>query len=321
MMFAALALLIFASLVLAGYAVTGLLSAREDEHQLVRRRLATMVGPTASEWRGGILKDRRLSTIAVVNALLSRLSLVRPLARLLARAGLKKRVGEVVLYMPLAGGAAFLLVTTFTGSAALSLPAGLVCGLLPLMLVKRMARKRMATFADQLPDALDLVRAALQAGHGLMPAMGVVADEYPDPVAQEFRDVVEEVRLGRPLREALDNLAERGGNDDVRLLEVGILTAQDVGGNLAEVIDKVSHTIRERFKLQREVQVMTAQGRMSGGVLTALPFFAALGFTLFSPGYFTPMLSTQAGHYLIAYAIFSVLLGHVMIRRLVKIEV
>ena len=321
MMFAALALLIFGSLVLAGYALAGMLTAREGERESLRRRLTTMVGTTTSERRGALLKDQRLSTIGVVNNVLARLSLVRPLTRLMTRAGLKKRVGEILLYVPLAGGAAFLIVATATGQRVLGLPAALVGGLIPLVLVKRMARKRVAAFADQLPDALDLVRAALQAGHGIMPAMSVVADEFPDPVAQEFRDVVEEVRLGLPLREALDNLAERVGNEDVRLLEVGILTAQDVGGNLAEVLDNVSYTIRERFKLQREVQVMTAQGRLSGGVLTAMPFFAALGFTLFSPGYFTPMLHTSTGHYLIGYALFSVLMGHMMIRRLVKIEV
>src|SRR4029450_1437937 len=117
--------------------------------------------------------------------------------------------------------------------------------MLPLLVLRRMARSRQKRFADQLPDALDLVRAALQAGHGLLAAMAGVAGEFPDPVAQEFRDVSEEVRLGRPLREALDNLAERVANPDVRLLEVGILTAQDVGGNLAEVLDNVSYTIRE----------------------------------------------------------------------------
>jgi tight adherence protein B len=321
MMFAALALLIFASLVLAGYALAGVMTARETERETLRRRLSTMVGSVASERRRAILKDRRLSTIAVVNRLLAQLSLVRPLARLVTRAGLKKRVGEVLLYMPLIGGVVFLVVMTVTGKAAAGVMAGLAAALLPVLLVKRMARKRVATFADQLPDGLDLVRAALQAGHGLMPAMSVVADEFPDPVAQEFRDVVEEVRLGRPLREALDNLAERVGNDDMRLLEVGILTAQDVGGNLAEVLDKVSYTIRERFKLQREVQVMTAQGRMSGGVLTAMPFLAGLGLTVFSPGYFTPMLATKSGHMMIAYALVSVLMGHIMIRRLVKLDV
>jgi len=246
---------------------------------------------------------------------------VTPMIRMTARAGLKKRVGEVLLYLPLAGLAAFLVVTLVTGKAQLGILASLVGAAVPLLVVRRMARRRQNLFAEQLPDALDLVRAALQAGHGLLAAMAVVGDEFPDPVAQEFRDVSEEVRLGRPLREALDNLAERTGNPDVALLEVGILTAQEVGGNLAEVLDKIGHTIRERFKLQRDTQVMTAQGRLSGGVLTALPFLAALGLSILNPGYFALMLQTSTGHYLLAYAAFSLLVGHLMIRRTVRIEV
>jgi tight adherence protein B len=318
---AILALLLFAAAVLAGYGLAGLLSARQAERRLLGNRLSTMVTGAGSGRRVAILRDRRLSAIGVVNRFLAGRSLVAPLERLVVRAGLKRRVGEILLYMPLAGGIAFLLVTTVTGKTPFGLAAGLAGALLPLLVVKRMARKRTAAFAEQLPDSLDLMRSALQAGHGLMAAMSVVADEFPDPVAEEFSDVVEEVRLGRSLREALDNLHERVGLDDVRLLEVGILTAQDVGGNMAEVLDKVSYTIRERFKLQREVQVMTAQGRLSGGVLTALPFLAALGFLTFSPGYFNPMLSSTTGHYMLAYALLSVLVGHIMIRRLVKLDV
>jgi tight adherence protein B len=240
---------------------------------------------------------------------------------MIGRAGLKKRVGEVLLYVPLAALGGFLIVTLATGKAPLGIAAGVVAAAIPLLAVRRMARRRQHLFADQLPDGLDLVRSALQAGHGLMAAMSVVADEFPDPIAQEFRDVSEEVRLGRPLREALDNLAERVGNPDVRLLQVGILTAQDVGGNLAEVVDKISSTIRERFKLQRDTQVMTAQGRLSGGILTAMPFLTGLGLMLLSPGYFNALFQSRTGLYMLTYGAISLLIGHLMIRRIVRIEV
>src|SRR5262245_2410798 len=315
------ALLIFVALVVAGYAATSALNARQEAKEALERRFAMMTGASGARRRTGVLKDRRLSTIAFVNNLLPRLAMVKPLVRMIERAGLKKRVGEVLLYVPLAACGGFAIVTGLTGRASFGFIAGVVGATLPVLAVRRMARKRTAAFAEPLPDALDLVRAALQAGHGLMAALGVVAEEFPDPIAQEFHDVVEEVRLGRPLREALDNLAEHVDNPHVALLEVGILTAQDVGGNLAEVIDKVSYTIRERFKLQRDVQVMTAQGRMSGGVLTALPFLAGLGLMAFSPGYFTALFEQQKGHYMLAYALFSLLVGHFAIRRIVRIEV
>jgi tight adherence protein B len=314
------ALLIFVALVVAGYAAATALGARQEAKEALERRFAMMTGASGAR-RAGVLKDRRLSAIAVVNNLLPRLALVTPLLRMIERAGLKKRVGEVLLYVPLAACGGFALVTGITGRPSFGIIAGMVGAALPVLVVRRMARRRTKLFAEQLADALDLVRAALQAGHGLMAALGVVAEEFPDPIAQEFHDVAEEVRLGRPLREALDNLAEHVDNPDVGLLEVGILTAQDVGGNLAEVLDKVSYTIRERFKLQRDVQVMTAQGRLSGGVLTALPFLAGLGMMAFSPSYFRVMFEQQKGHYLLAYALVSLLVGHFAVRRIVRIEV
>ena len=315
------ALLIFGSLVLAGYALANILGARQETSQVLQRRIAMMTGVSDGTIRVGVLKDRRLSAISAFNTLLPRLGVVTPLAAMTARAGLRKRVGEVLLYVVLVGSAGALIVTLTTGNLLLGIVAGALAGAVPLLVVRRMARRRSALFADQLPDALDLVRAALQAGHGLIAAMSVVAEEFPDPIAQEFRDVAEEVRLGRSLRESLDSLAERVGNPDLRLLEVGILTAQDIGGNLAEVLEKISHTIRERFKLERDVKVLTAQGVLSGRVITALPFVVGGAMMALNPGYIAPILHTKTGLYMLAYAGFSLLLGHFVIRRIVRIEV
>src|SRR5262245_62652098 len=316
-----LALLIFASLVLAGYALATMSQAREEARQTLDRRLWTMTGGADGTMHAGVLKDRRLSTIGALNTLLLRLGVVQRLADMMSRAGLKKRVGEMVLYIPLAGIAALLLVTTATGNPAFGILAGVVGAAAPLLIVRRIARRRSALFAEQLPDALDLARAALQAGHGLMAALSVVADEFPDPIAQEFREVTEEVRLGLPLRDALDNLSKRVDVPDVALLEIGILVTQDVGGNLAEVFDNISHTIRERFKLQRETKTLTAQGRMSGTVLTALPILVAVGLSILNPGYFAPMFAPGKGRYMLAYAACSLLAGHFVIRRLVRVKV
>ena len=320
-MFGALAFLIFVSLVLGGYALATVLGGREEARQALERRLSTMTGLGSGMLRSGVLKDQRLSTVAIVNAVLGRISVVTPLARMMRRAGLKKRVGEVLLYVPLLACAGCLLVTLVTGRPLLGVIVGAVAGASPLLIVRRIGHRRAVLFAEQLPDALDLVRAALQAGHGLMAAMGVVAEEFPDPIAQEFRDVTEEVRLGLPLRDALANLAERVDNPDIPLLQVGVLVGQDIGGNLAEVLDNISYTIRERFKVQRETRVLTAQGRLSGGVLTALPFLAALGMSVINPEYFTPMLSDPRGQHMILYGLVSLLLGHLVIRRLVRVKV
>lgn len=319
-MVAALALLIFVSLVLAGYASATMLAARWDARQTIDRRIATMTGSADGAIPVGVLKDRRLLTTGVVDRLLSRLRGMTWLTRTIIHAGLKKRLDEVLFYVPLAACMAFLLVTVATRQVLLGVLAGVIGLAVPLLGVRRVARKRADAFAEQLPDALDLVRAAMQAGHGLMAALAVVAEEFPDPVAQEFRDVTEEVRLGLPLREALEHLTESSGNADIELLQVGVLVAQEVGGNLAEVLEKTSHTIRERFKAHREIAVLTAQGKLSGKVLTALPVLAGIGMTIFNPDYFGPMLQTQSGRYTLGYGVLSLLVGHFVIRRIVRLD-
>jgi len=129
------------------------------------------------------------------------------------------------------------------------------------------------------------------------------------------------VRLGLPFRDALYNLTDRVADPNVPILIVGILTAQDVGGNMAEVIDNITYTIRERAKLQRDIQVMTAQGRLSGLVLTALPFIVGAFMYIRNPEYFGPMVTRRTGQTWLLYGCFSLLAGHIMVRRIVKIQV
>jgi tight adherence protein B len=199
--------------------------------------------------------------------------------------------------------------------------AAIIAGAVPLVIVARLRRQRMLRFAEQLPEALDLIRSALQAGHGVPSAISVVADTFPDPIAYEFRYMVEEMRLGLSMREALQHLSERVEDPNLPILTVGILVATDSGGNLAEVVDNIAYTIRERFKLIRETRVLTAQGRLSGMVLTALPFLVGGLMFLWNPTYFNPLIQNRTGHYMIAYGLFSLAFGHWFIQRIVRIKV
>jgi tight adherence protein B len=315
------ALLIFLSLGLIGYAVSASVREREEARQTQARRLSSMTGASLGTLDSPLLKDRRLSSIEVFNTLLKRMSFAEPVARMLRQARLERRAGEIFLYMALLACAGFLL-TVFVGAGRfLGVLFGALAGAIPLMIVQRTRRKRAQLFSDQLPDALDLIRAALQAGHGFLSALNVVADEFPNPIAEEFRDVAEEMRLGLPMRDALYNLVSRIDDDNLPILVVGVLVAHEVGGNLAEVLENISHTIRERFKLKRETQVLTAQGRLSGRLLTALPFFVGIVMNVLNPAYFAPMLKSSTGIYMLGYAAFSIVLGHLIIRRLVDIKV
>jgi tight adherence protein B len=321
-MSALLALLVFVALILCGYAAAVWAREQGESREALDRRLATMAGTTPiGSSRGTLLKDERLSGIAILNSLLGRVSLVRPLVKTIRQAGLKRRAGEILLYIPLLACLVFLLTILVGGSPRVGILLALVAAVLPIVIVRRMRTKRMLLFAEQLPNALDLLRAALQAGHGLLTAIQVVADEFPDPIAQELREVGDEVRLGLPFRDALYHLTERIDDPNLPILVVGILIAQEVGGNLAEVLDNITYTIRERFKLMREIRVMTAQGRLSGGVLTALPFLVAGALTVLNPEYVKLLIERPTGHWMIGYALVSVLVGHMIIRRLVMQKV
>jgi tight adherence protein B len=322
-MSALLALLVFLALILCGYAAAVWAREQGESREALDRRLATMTGTTSigASRSGTLLKDERLSGIAVLNSLLGRISLVRPLVKTIRQAGLKKRAGEILLYIPLLACCIFLLTLLVGGSPRIGLLLALVGGFIPIVVVRRMRAKRMMMFAEQLPNALDLLRAALQAGHGLLTAIQVVADEFPDPIASELREVSDEVRLGLPFRDALYHLAERIDDPNLPILVIGILITQEVGGNLAEVLDNITYTIRERFKLLREIRVMTAQGRLSGGVLTALPFIVAGALTVLNPEYVKVLIDRPTGHWMIGYALGSVFVGHLLIRRLVTQKV
>jgi tight adherence protein B len=311
------ALLVFLAFALAGHAIAAWLGHREAARRQVAQRLDVMAGKGRVQLSGSLLRDQRLSRIGLLNALLGRTPLVLSIARTIRQAGLKRRAGEVLLYIPLLASTALLINQLAGGPLMAGVIVGLAAGSLPLIIVARIRRKRTQRFSEQLPEALDLIRSGLQAGHGLPGALAVAADTFPDPLSHELRYAIEEMRVGLSLREALCHLADRVPDPNLPILTVGILVAHDSGGNLAEVVGNLAHTIRERFKLHREVKVLTAQGRLSGMILTVLPFLVGATMYFLNPIYFAPMIAAPAGHWMLAYALVSVLLGHLLIRRLV----
>ncbi len=311
---------IFVVVVAMGYMLAVGVRSRDEADRALEQRLGVVSGGSTGRAMP-VLKDQRLSRIGILNFLLGTLPFVPAVSRMIRQAGLRRRTGEVLLYMPLLACTAFLLTMVVNGRVALGLILGLVAGCAPLIYIHRRKTVRALQFAEQLPDALDLIRAAIQAGHGFATALMVVANEFPNPVAEEFREVAEETRLGLPLREALYNLNDRIDDPDLPVLIVGVLIADESGGNLAEVLENISHTVRERFKIGRDIRTMTAQGRLSGGVLTALPFLVGLVNFGLNPTFFKPMLTTTLGNYILFGALALVTTAHFIIRRIVRIDV
>jgi tight adherence protein B len=309
---------LFSAVVLAGFAGFAWLQQSHEGQEALRQRLRRVTRKGERPISVQLLRDERLSNIPLLNAVLTRTPTVMPLVRMIRQAGLRRRVGEIVLYIPLLFLIGLLTTILIGFGWLIGIVVGAGIAMLPVLVISRIRRKRLLLFRDQLPEALDLIRSALQAGHGLVASMSVASETLQDPVATELRYVVEETRLGLPLRDALYHLSERVGDPNIPLLIVGILVAQEVGGNLTEVIDNTAYTIRERAKLQREVRTLTAQARYSAVVLSLLPIFVGTIMWAFNPKYFDVMIKEQAGHYMLATGIGLTLLGHLFIQRIVK---
>jgi tight adherence protein B len=181
--------------------------------------------------------------------------------------------------------------------------------------------QRFSKFEQNLPEALDLMVSALRAGQSLVAALKLVGDEVPDPIGGEFRICFDEQNYGLELRTAMENLVVRAPLQDLRIVVTAILIQKESGGNLAEVLDKASYLIRERFRLRRQVRVHTAQGRMTGWILSLLPIVLGIGLYLLNPKTMSILWTRPIGIKLLYTSAVMTVTGGLIIRKIVNMEV
>jgi tight adherence protein B len=218
-----------------------------------------------------------------------------------------------------------MAVGSMTLIATRSLPAGVLAtilgAMLPTLYVRRRRKRRLYAFEEMLPDSIDLVGRALRAGHPLTAGFKMAADDGAEPVAGELRRVFEEQRFGLPLQESLLGMADRVDLVDVRILVTAILIQREVGGNLAEILDNLAAVVRARFTIRRQLRVFTAQGRMTGYLLAALPLILfAILYTL-NPSYMSILFTDPIGKILVGVAVSMQLIGFFWIRKIINIEI
>jgi tight adherence protein B len=214
-----------------------------------------------------------------------------------------------------------VMTLTVTRSVTSAMIATMIGAILPSMYVRRRRTKRLNAFEEFLPESIDLVGRALRAGHPLSAGFKMAADDGPEPVAGEFRRVFEEQRFGLPLQESLLALTDRVNLMDVRILVTAILIQREVGGNLAEILDNLAAVVRARFTIRRQIRVYTAQGRMTGYLLSALPIIIfAILYTL-NGKYMSILFTDPVGKILVGVAISMQLIGFLWIRKIIKIEI
>lgn len=242
------------------------------------------------------------------------------LRELTEQSGLKINAGTLLLMIACCAIGGYLLVLFLTRIWWLGMAAGAFTACIPYWYVKRARYKRMLKFEEHFPEAIDLVGRALRAGHALPTGLGMVADEMPAPVGTEFRILFDEQNFGLTLPDAMRNFAARIPVLDARFFVTAVLTQRESGGNLAEVLDNLAQVIRERFKVKRQVRVISAHGRITGWVLSCLPPALAMATLLINPDHLATLLGSDLGHRMIIAAATLQVVGTLIIRKIVNVE-
>ena len=266
-------------------------------------------------------KDDQLSSIPWLNKKLVNVQLAPYLRKMLSQAELDWSPGRLLIMSAAGFALSSYFVFMYFQSFLPALAAGVVLGALPFGWVFFKRSRRFSAFEKYLPEALDLMVSGLRAGHSLLAAMALVSRECPEPVKSEFKICFEEQNYGLEMKLALENLLNRVPLQDLKITSTAILIQKESGGNLAEVLDKTSHVIRERFRLKRQIMVHTAQGRLTGLVLTCLPVVLGVGIYFVDPGMISILWHRQIGIELMWAAVGLIMLGGFVIWKIVDIDV
>jgi tight adherence protein B len=292
--------------------------------KVVQASLESALATESRQTREQVLnlrKDARLSNIPWLNRKLLKFEIGPYLHNLLNQANLKWNAGKLMLVSGICFFILAYVIYLRFESLLIALPVGFLVSLTPLGWALYLRKRRFGKFEEGLPEALDLMVSALRAGHSLIAAMGLVSRECPDPVGSEFKICFDEQNYGLELKTALENLLNRIPLQDLKIVTTAILIQKESGGNLAEVLDKTAHVIRERFRLKRQVQVHTAQGRLTGWILTFLPLVLGVALYFLNPQMTSILWHRSIGIKLMWASAGMTVLGGAVIHHIVNLDI
>lgn len=304
-----------------------LIAARGNtESDEVARRLSAYMGsqtPAHPERvkTGNGFRDLLDGFTDALNPVLSRGSHAGRLAEDLQKADLKMKSSEWVLLMAAVGLAAGVLLALRFGTILAFFPAPVVVWFIGGVFLRIRQSRRSRAFNNQLGDTLVLLSNALKAGLSFAQAMSTVAKNAKPPISEEFGRATREIALGIPIDDALTHMVDRNQSEDFDLMVTAVQIQRVVGGNLAEILDTIAYTIRERVRIQGEIRTLTAQARTSGWIITLLPVGLTLFLAFIEPSYFAPMFKETAGWIMLAIGAVMILIGMAIIQKIVNIEV
>jgi tight adherence protein B len=304
-------LLIFLGISLAG----------RSSDQAIEERLDLYSGRSGTEEKEAGPRKKRRSAMDGLDEAMTRRGFASNMRTDLARADLKLRVAEFMGVTVLSAVLFILLGRLLFGSPLLALLAGVIGFFVPRFYLGMRKGKRLNAFNDQLGDTISLLANSLRSGYSIVQSMDTVANQLPNPMASEFRRVTQEIGLGLHYEQALNNMLRRMPSDDLDLMITAINIQGKVGGNLAEILDTIGHTIRERVRIKGEIRVLTAQQMISGYVLSFLPVGLGLILYMINKSYMTNLFSDPCGWIMVGASVLMVVSGFLIIRKIVNIEV
>ena len=296
----------------------------DPNQQVIQRRMESV---RRAERRGHIdagvqlIRDELMSGVPAMNRAMLKWTWPTKFKDYIMQAGMKTRPGKILLVCGVLAFTGYFVTKAVNIRFPVPILAGLVFGMLPLGYVAIKRRKRLHQFEEHFPEAIDLLNRALRAGHAFTTGMGMIASEAPEPIAGEFRTTFEEQNFGLPLRDVLQNLSDRVPLIDVRFFVTALLIQKETGGNLSEILENLSRVIRDRFRIYRDVRVKSAHGRLTAGILIALPLVIVFGLFIVNPGYLSVLFTDKDGPWVLWGAAIWQIIGSLLLWKIVHIEV
>jgi tight adherence protein B len=294
---------------------------RRKQH--VTGMLQTLEG-TPQVTISNILKDEADPNQTVVERVLTRFNFSDKARTELQQAGMPWSPNKLAALMAVFAAVGFALAMLFPIIWNLTVTVILFTlggGVLPYVFVRSKRKRRMAQFEEQFPEALDFLARSMRAGHAFTISLEMLGDEIGDPLGQEFRTLFNEQNLGAPMEVALRNLTERVPMLDVRFFASSVMLQKQTGGNLSEILTRLSYVIRERFRLKGQVKAASAHGRLTAAILTIMPVATMIGLLIVAPGYLQGMAADPDGKWLIVGSIVAQVIGNICIRKIINIKV
>jgi tight adherence protein B len=296
----------------------------EGAQEQVRKRMSAV---HKAEKRGEVniglklVRDEMMSSVPWLHRLMLQWSWSTKLQDYLMQSGWAIKPAKLLLMSAVLGLGSYLVSSYFLPRFYFSLPIAAAAAALPFAAVTIKRKMRLRKFEEHFPEALDLLGRAVRAGHAFTTGLEMISKESPEPLAGEFRTTFEEQNFGLPLRDALLNMTERVPIIDVRFFVTALLIQKETGGNLAEILDGLARVIRDRFRIYREVRVRTAQGRLTAGILIALPIFMMLILSVLNPKYIGVLFTDPKGPFVLATAAIMQLVGSAILWKIIHFEV